>query len=327
LIPGSSIVAALARRRRARYAARPDLQRRLVRPVISVGNLSVGGTGKTPLVGHVARELLAAGERPSILSRGYARPQAQDGVTVVSNREHVLAGYDHAGDEPLMLARQLPGCVVLVSPDRYLAGALAERRLGCTVHILDDGFQHLQLARSLDIVVVAASDLDDRVLPGGRLREPIDALRLADVAVIADHEPIEQEVRRAGAGRIFRMLRRLGEPRSATPWGAPIPAADVPVSAFAGIGRPSVFFDELERAGWHLVTRTPFPDHHRYSRRDLERLGREASRSGAALLLTTEKDAIRIEGLGLNTPPVAWVPLHARVEPMDRFADLLRQVI
>jgi tetraacyldisaccharide 4'-kinase len=326
LIPGSTLVAAWTRRRRRRVAARPSLQRRLVRPVISVGNLSLGGAGKTPLVAFVARELLAAGHRPAILSRGYARPRPSEGATVVSDGRRLLAGYEQAGDEPSMLARQLPGCVVVVSSDRYLAGALAERRLGCTVHILDDGFQHLQLARSLDIVVVSASDLSDRVVPGGRLREPLDALQAADAAVIAD-ESIEHEVRRAGADRVFRMIRRLDEPRALAPWGAPVPGTDVRAAAFAGIGRPDAFFDALERAGWQLVSRTPFPDHHRYSRRDLDRLAREAGRLDATLLLTTEKDAVRIERLEPPAVPLAWVPLHVSVEPADRFGDLLRQAI
>jgi tetraacyldisaccharide 4'-kinase len=194
------------------------------------------------------------------------------------------------------------------------------------VHILDDGFQHLQLARSLDIVVVSASDLSDRVVPGGRLREPLDALQAADAAVIAD-ESIEHEVRRAGADRVFRMIRRLDEPRALAPWGAPVPGTDVRAAAFAGIGRPDAFFDALERAGWQLVSRTPFPDHHRYSRRDLDRLAREAGRLDATLLLTTEKDAVRIERLEPPAVPLAWVPLHVSVEPADRFGDLLRQAI
>ena len=160
--------------RRARYAHNPSRQRALNRPVISVGNLRVGGSGKTPAVDYIARLLLAAGERPAILTRGYARKRVQEGVTVVSDGARVLGDLAASGDEPLMLARGLPGVRVLVCADRYLAGVLAERRLDATVHMLDDGFQHLDLARDVDLLVVGEEDLDERPLPEGRLREPMD---------------------------------------------------------------------------------------------------------------------------------------------------------
>ena len=147
-------------RARRRWAERhPDRRRRLARPVISVGNLSMGGTGKTPVVAAIADWLIAQGERPAILSRGYARADAADGVVVVSDGTRVLATIDRAGDEPLMLARQVPGAAVCVSPDRYLAGTLAERQLGCTVHVLDDGFQHVELARDLDVLVTTVGEI------------------------------------------------------------------------------------------------------------------------------------------------------------------------
>src|SRR5262249_36475033 len=143
--------------------------RRLSRPVISVGNLRVGGTGKTPVAAVVAQALLAAGERPAILTRGYARRAPADGVTVVSDGRTILTGVDAAGDEPLMLARALPDAMVLVGANRYLSGRLAEERLGATVHVLDDGFQHLELARDVDLLVVSEDDLNDQPLPFGRL--------------------------------------------------------------------------------------------------------------------------------------------------------------
>src|SRR6188768_3623822 len=150
----SDIYAAIVRRRRERYARRADLRRRLRRPVISVGNLAVGGRGKTPMVAAIARELLAMGERPAILTRGYARTRTEDGVVVVRDPDGIRADLARAGDEPLMLARCLPGASVLVCTDRYLAGRLAEHQFGASVHILDDGFQHLQLDRDIDIVMV-----------------------------------------------------------------------------------------------------------------------------------------------------------------------------
>ena len=118
--------------------------------------------------------------RPAILSRGYARRTRSDGVVVVSDRERVLAGVESSGDEPQMLARSLLGVPVLVAPDRYLAGSLAERQFGCTVHLLDDGFQHMQLARDINLLVMSSDDLKESLLPAGRLREPLDAASSAD---------------------------------------------------------------------------------------------------------------------------------------------------
>ncbi len=142
--------------RRRRFERQPQRQRRLSRPVISVGNLSLGGTGKSPVVAAIAQWLIDAGERPAILSRGYARRDPVDGVVVVSDGSAIHSAVEQSGDEPLMLARQVPQAIVCVSPERYLAGRLAEQRLGATVHVLDDGFQHLELARDLDILVTSA---------------------------------------------------------------------------------------------------------------------------------------------------------------------------
>jgi tetraacyldisaccharide 4'-kinase len=326
LIPVGEVFAALARRRRARYAAHPAWQRRLRRPVISVGNLSMGGAGKTPLVALVARTLIDLGHRPAILTRGYKRPRRTDGAVVVSDGDRVRAGYEIAGDEPLMLARKVPGCAVVVSPDRYLGGALAERRLGCTVHVLDDGFQHLALARSLDIAVVTASDIVDHPIPAGRLREPLDAIRAADAVVAPAGDELEPELRRLGAGGVmFRMSRTLGEPRLVYPWGAPCAEHADAVAAFAGIARPDSFFLELERAGWQVACRTGFRDHYRYSQPDLQRLESDAEAAGAALLLTTEKDAVRLEHLRPGSRPLAWVPMEVAIEPFRQFTDLLRR--
>src|SRR5687768_14277849 len=163
--------------RRAWYARHPEARRRLSSPVISVGNLAVGGSGKTPVVAMLARWLVSRGERPAILTRGYGRRHAADGVLVVSDRDRVIEPVARSGDEPQMLARALAGVPVLVSSNRYLAGRLAEGRFDCTVHLLDDGFQHFALERDVDLLLVSRDDLDDTVLPGGRLREPLEAAR------------------------------------------------------------------------------------------------------------------------------------------------------
>src|SRR5262249_45523942 len=151
--------------RRRWYARDPARTRRLVRPVVSVGNLRVGGSGKTPGVAHLARLLVERGERPALLMRGYAGARKAPGVTVVSNTQHLLADVAAAGDEAYMLARSLPGVPVLVGADRYLSGSHAEREFDVTVHLLDDGFQHLRLTRQVDLLLVDPGDLKDRVLP------------------------------------------------------------------------------------------------------------------------------------------------------------------
>jgi tetraacyldisaccharide 4'-kinase len=306
----SAAYAALARRRRERYASRPDLRRRLHRPVISVGNLAVGGRGKTPLVATVARLLLEMGERPAILSRGYGRRHMADGVVVVRDPAGIRADLDRAGDEPLMLARQLPGASVLASPDRYLAGRLAEHHLGATVHVLDDGFQHLQLERDVDIVLVGREDVDAPVtLPAGRLRDPLDTLIVADAIVTVD-EGIEIRDNEPGIP-VFHGRRRLGAPQGVTP--------GTRVLAAAGIARPDRFFDDLRRAGWDLAGVRAYGDHHRYSRRDVDALVAAAREAGAGAILTTEKDYARLRPFRPLALPAGWVPLTMEPDPPDEF--------
>ena len=180
------------RARRRRMERRPQRQRRLSKPVISVGNLSMGGTGKTPVVAAIAEWLIGAGYRPSILTRGYGREDALDGVVVINPQISRMSRSDQppslrqTGDEPLMLARRVLGATVCVSPDRYLGGVLAEK-LGCDVHVLDDGFQHIELARQLDILVTTVGEIPNgRVIPLGRLREPMDAAARAHFLVVTD---------------------------------------------------------------------------------------------------------------------------------------------
>jgi len=298
----------------------------LRRPVVSVGNLRAGGSGKTPIVAHIARVLLAQGERPAILTRGYGRPNADPGVTMVSDGRKVLAGYASAGDEPLMLARALSGVPVLVGADRYLSGSFAERRLDATVHILDDGFQHLGLARSADLLVVDESDLTEPVLPAGRLREPIDSAKAADALLVTAATP--QEVARVAIGfnveTAFRVQRTIGPGPTLT---GPPRRADVgdALAAFAGIARPERFFNDLAGAGWRVAKTIVFRDHHRYTQRDLEQIVADAKAAGATALATTEKDAVRLESLDLSAMPIAVVSVSAAIEPADAFMLWLMQ--
>jgi tetraacyldisaccharide 4'-kinase len=307
----------LARARRRYYQRRPHLRRRLAAPVISVGNLTVGGSGKTPLAAEIARMLVEMGERVSILSRGYARPVVLDGVVVVSDGSSVLADVAHSGDEPLMLARMVPQAAVLVSSSRYTAGRMAERRLGATVHVLDDGFQHFDLMRDVDLLVAPEALDDTRTLPFGRFREPLDAAAAADALLIETNATAP----RLNVATAFEFSRRIGGP-----------APDRPAYAFAGIARPELFYDDLANAGWRLTGRRSFGDHHHYSRREIDDIVRSATDSGAEVILTTEKDMVRLgsdrlAGTG-NGPRITPVPLVVTIDPAFRpwLVERLRMV-
>jgi tetraacyldisaccharide 4'-kinase len=310
----STVYAAAARYRRRYYAIHPELRRKLSRPVISIGNLAVGGRAKTPLAALVAARLRDLGERPAILSRGYARRDAPDGVVVVRDAGGIRADLDRAGDEPLMLARRLDGVAVLVSSSRYLAGHLAEHHFGCTVHVLDDGFQHFDLRRDADILVVAREDLEQpETLPAGRLREPIDAAAAADAIVVLD-DGIGAAL--GGNGRpVWRGRRRHGSARLADAAATPVTPSEGPVVAVAGIAQPSAFFGDLRAAGWTIVRELPFRDHHRYTAADLERIAGAARDAGARLIVTTEKDLVRLLPFRPFAVPVACVPMTLQVEP------------
>ena len=321
----SAVYGAAAAWRREWYARHPEWQHRLDRPVISVGNLRVGGAGKTPIVAHLARLLVARGERPAILTRGYGRRLSTAGVTVVSDGMRVLAGVDTAGDEPLMLARAVPGAIVAVSADRFLSGCLAERRLGATVHILDDGFQHFALARDVDLLVTGEDDLNDQPLPAGRLRESLGAARNADAAIVdAGYLPAAERVGRAlSVPQVFRGTRLLGPPRMVQSGDTVVVPENSRVFATAGIARPERFFADLSGADWQVVGTMPFRDHHQFTARDIERIAAAAKSSAASIILTTDKDAVRFAACDLGDVPIAAVPLTATVEPAGEFSSWL----
>jgi tetraacyldisaccharide 4'-kinase len=307
--------------RRSWYARHPDAQRRLERPVISVGNLVVGGSGKTPVVAALAKLLVERGQRPSILSRGYASKHPSDGVVVVSDGSSVLAPVEESGDEAQMLARGLRGVPVLVCPDRHLAGRLAETYFGCTVHLLDDGFQHLQLARGTDLLIVSPTDLDERVLPSGRLREPSDAGRAADAVLVPGSS---NDAHRVGAAlgvtaaftlsRRYAPLRALDDRESSRG-----PGEGKRVLAVAGIARPERFFAAVHAQGLQVVRELAYPDHHWFSARDLDTIRRAVVDTQAELVITTEKDAVRVG----SQPGWAVLPMEVRIDPPADFETWL----
>ncbi len=281
--------------------------RRLRYPVISIGNLSTGGSGKTPLVIALARLLSQRGFHVDVLSRGYGRRSA------VPLRVDLNGSADQFGDEPLLIAREA-GVQVYVAPDRYDAGVLAEADAGQNeqplVHILDDGFQHRQLHRDIDILLVSRKDWDDHLLPAGNLREALRATLRANVlAIPADDPNFEAELRSWGwTGSIWRLHRRMETPQ--------VPG---PVVAFCGIARPEQFFAGLEAAGVKIAGRLAFRDHFSYRTADLNDLIDLATLPGRGVcaLITTEKDLIRLGPLVSILPqdlPILTAHLTTEIE-------------
>jgi tetraacyldisaccharide 4'-kinase len=294
--------------------------------VVSIGNLAAGGRGKTPLAAFLARSLAEGGERPAILSRGYARTCPDIGVTVVSDGTRLGADLGRAGDEPLMLARALPGVVVVVCPDRYLAGRLAELHLAATVHVLDDGFQHFGLARDVDLLLIDPADVEHpATLPGGRLREPLDAARDADALLVTDATQDQARVLadRLGVAEAFAVVRDV-EPAVEETIGGPRPLAPGGrVLIVSGIARPERFQSESAEAGFDVAGALSFPDHYPYRAADVARIATRAGAVGAGVVLTTEKDLVRLLPHRPWPFRLAVRPMSVRVQPEAAFAAWL----
>jgi len=275
----------------------------------------MGGSGKTPVVAALARLLQRRGERPVILTRGYGRRDTREGVLVVSDGQQVLEPVEQSGDEPQLLARTLSGVPVLVGADRYLAGVFAGRHFAATVSILDDGFQHVQLERDVDLLLVSVDDLSDRVIPAGRLREPLDAARLADAVLVAgSDEDVTAVAEAVKHPTIFGVKTTYG----AVPEALSLePEASRRVVAFAGIARPERFFNALRLLGYDVARELTFPDHHWYTARDVAGIQAAARDANAALIVTTEKDAVRCD------LECAVLPMTVEVEPAAEFEEWL----
>ncbi len=321
---------AVARFRLAAYRRGIFRRRRLAGPVVSVGNLSVGGSGKTPVVRRVAEMLRDEGRSVAVLSRGYGGSFRGEAL-VVSDGNEVLARAAEAGDEPVMLARSLPGVVVAVGPRRDVVGRVVEERFGRRVHVLDDGFQHLRLERDLDIVCLDVRDLEDRPLPAGRLREGPEALARAHVVLLTRLEAATEGELRAlethlGPARTFRVSRRVVGWRTLGGADAPAPGR---VFLFAGIARPERFETDVAASGGAIAGREFFTDHHRYHRSEIEALASRARATGAEALATTAKDAVRLEGLAPDTSglPVLVFHVAAAISDEDRFHQQLLEAV
>lgn len=297
----SALFGAAVRLRNTAYDRGWLAARRLEGPVVSIGNLSVGGAGKTPFLTLLGEQLKARGVAFDVLSRGYGRNSS--GV-----REVAADGTpEEFGDEPLLLARRL-GVPVIVGERRYEAGAYAEKKSGPRLHLLDDGFQHRALARDLDIVLVTARDLRDNLLPAGRLREPLSALERAGAIVLMD------EVERAAlpaAKPVWQAKRGVRLPKTAAPH---------PV-AFCGIGRPERFFGDLRAAGVEIAAEVRFLDHHRYTPGDVHGIFAVRDKYPGAGFITTAKDAINLGPLADQLQPLAIAEVVIEVDGMEELVE------
>ncbi|QNI33231.1 tetraacyldisaccharide 4'-kinase [Alloacidobacterium dinghuense] len=279
LFPLNPIYAAAVGAKNAAFDKGLVRARRLLWSVISVGNISVGGSGKTPFVIALARLLKQHGVYVDVLSRGYGRNS--DAVEQVDPTGDV----ERFGDEPVLIA-QSANVPVYVGARRYAAGLLAENILGNKgIHLLDDGFQHRRLARAVDIVVMHRSDLQEKLLPSGNLRESLGSLHRASVLVLREEDvDLEQELKRRGIEKPVWFVKR----------SIILPENLGKAVAFCGIGRPDEFFHSLQKLEGKIVARSTFGDHHRYSEGDVQQLIRMAQAQRAEAFLTTEKDLVRL---------------------------------
>lgn len=305
-------------------------------PVISIGNLTTGGTGKTPLVEFVAARLAADGRRVCVLTRGYRRQSS--GRVLVSNYDQVLADVSAAGDEGLLLAERLRGrAAVIADANRVAAARWAIENLQSDVFILDDAFQHQQIRRDLNIVTVDAANAwgNGKILPAGILREPLKELARADCIVITRADESSQmdhlriAIRQvAPESRVFTSQMKPFAPR-------PLPGATqtcetliphMPVAAFCGIGNPASFFSLIRRQGHALTYTRAFADHYNYRQSDIDGFIKEAIVRGAKAVVTTAKDAVKIELLHFDIPCYV-VDIAIEIDEAQRFLNLLKDAV
>lgn len=278
--------------------------RRLSAPVISVGSISAGGAGKTPFVILLGELLKQRGITFDVLSRGYGRKSR--GACVVNPN-----GLSHEfGDEPLLIARRLE-CPVVVGESRYEAGLLAELKFGAQLHILDDGFQHRSLARDFNSALVTAKDLNDQLLPAGRLREPLGSLLRADAVVLSGQ--VDRDILPHSIKRVWQVRRRVA-------------VNDTPQSpvVFCGVARPQDFLEQLKAKGVSPIAFKVFRDHHAYSPKDVQELIALRDENHSAGFITTEKDVINLGSAlpQLGTVAIAKVVMEL-VEPADALDTIL----
>ncbi len=305
--PLAALFGAAVRTRNEFYDRGMIAVRRLEGLVVSIGNLTVGGSGKTPFLILMGELLKQRGIAFDVLSRGYRR-QTQ-GVAIVDPSGSAR----DFGDEPLLIARKL-GVPVVVGEDRHSAGEMAEATFGPQLHLLDDGFQHRRLARDFDIVLVAPTDAQDSLLPAGRLREPVSSLSRADAVVLTNDASADGL--RLRNQLIWRVRRDIIAPRE-----------QEPCIAFCGIARPQEFFAQLRAAGVAITASRSFRDHHPYTKADIRDLLQLRKQHGAPAFVTTEKDAVNLGAHLQALQPLHVVPVLMQLENAEAALDAMLAAI
>jgi tetraacyldisaccharide 4'-kinase len=300
-------------------------------PVISVGNLTTGGTGKTPLVKWIAKQLSESGRRVCVLTRGYGRKST--GRVVVSDGGTILVDVNQAGDEALFLAEELKSNeAVICDADRVAAAQWAIENLKTDAFVLDDAFQHQRIARNLNLVTIDATNPwgNRRLLPAGILREPLNSLCRADCIVITRSdqsdqvEQIQSEIKRISPKiPVFLSYMKLANLRGLNQ------ESDVNqrrVAAFCGIANPDSFFTLLQRAGYELASSRAFRDHQNYSQYTIDRMIADADARGAQALITTAKDAVKVRSLNFALPCYV-AEIDIEFDRADEFRELILKAV
>lgn len=307
----------IARFKRTCYQRGWRRQYRLPHPVVSVGNLTVGGTGKTPFVIWLARKIHAQGRRVAILSRGYGRQKALQNM-IVSDGESLKADWQLAGDEPVLIAQHCPWAIVAVGKDRYRLGMWVLEQFACDCFILDDGYQHLSLYRDVDLLLFDATDLKGltAVLPSGRMREPLDAAQWADGFVLTRSECVEsvqplQERIEEVLGESITPIVMKSVPQSLTHLSSGTVKElqsfhKKSLLVFSGIGNPEALCTSLVASGLDVREEMRFPDHYSYDEHDVEAVRRTLKQSGIDMAVTTEKDQGKLRTWCKADDPI-WV--------------------
>ncbi len=304
---------------------------KLSRPVLSVGNLTVGGTGKTPCVILVAKILKRHGYRPAVISRGYGG-KASNPVNVVSDGKTLLLDARSAGDEPLLIARSLPGIPVITGAKRHLPAQAAIDRFGADVLICDDAFQHRGLYRDVDIVLLDGQKPlgNGHLLPRGELREPATSLRRAGCLILTRMDPTHprdervMKIARTSNIPLYSAVHRFSEWVKADGFSAP--PGDIrnkKICAFCGIAKPASFSKMLIDAQAKIISFNPFPDHHVFSKYDLEELLEKFNISRADYLVTTEKDAMRLAAYPDFLKKVCVLRMDMEIIPSESFENFI----
>lgn len=313
---------------------------------ISIGNVTAGGTGKTPLTAYVAETLADRGERVCILTRGYGRKDPKVRV-LVSDDENILADPQNAGDEPFELAQKLLGkAIVVADADRISAAEWAKRKFGVTVFVLDDGFQHRKANRDIDIVCIDATDPFgcEKVLPAGRLREPMAGLKRADIIVItrtnliSEISNLRSEISKINAhAAIFEATTKIVCVDALEEFHAKLSRTHIQDGSisrvtqhlkeqaampFCGIGNPASFLKQLHADDFTITANKTFRDHHEYSQKDINEIEDVARAKGASILLTTAKDAVKLRYLRFEIPCFV-VEIESEVADAKKFASML----